>query len=173
MDIGELNWFCIVVYYGELPVYREFPCPWLFPPHGHIFWDCRLKLSKTFACVVVALMILSLLDRKVPKVHDSLLHALKQGVRVYSVHYSVHYTIYRVQCMVSSVQCTLYLVYCIVYPLQCTLYSVHCTKDTVQCTLYSVQCKVYMGSLDTWGQDGGEQRGHWEGAPQPFSRFWN
>ena len=94
--------------------------------------------------VLVALMILSLLKRKVPKVLDSLLNALKQGVRVYTIY---------------TVQCTL-------YPGQCTVFS-------VSSKLYIVPLTLYMGSLETWGQEGGEQRGHCRGGAQPFSRFWN
>ena len=66
---------------------------------------------------------------------------------MYSVHctvYIVQCTLYSVHCTVYIVQCTLYSVHCTVYIVQCTLYSVHCTVYIVQCTLYSVHCTVYI-----------------------------
>ena len=59
-------------------------------------------------------------------------------------------SLYSVHCTVYIVQCTLYSVHCTVYIVQCTLYSVHCTVYIVHCTLYIVHCTLYIAQCTPW-----------------------
>ena len=58
-------------------------------------------------------------------------------------NFSVHYTLYSLQCNLCTVHCSVYTVQCIVYTVHCTLYNVHCTLYTVHSTLYTVIYTLY------------------------------
>ena len=69
---------------------------------------------------------------------------------LYSVHssfyfFTLHYTIYTVQCALQTVQFTLYSLYCRynMNNIHCTLYTVQSTLSTVHCRVYSVHCTQY------------------------------
>ena len=66
--------------------------------------------------------------------HTTFIH-IRNTYYIYTV-FSVHGTLYIVQCTLYTVHCTLYIIHYI-------LYSVHCITFTLQYALYSVQCTVY------------------------------
>ena len=57
---ADQNWFSLVILIVGLPVYKEFPCPKIFPLHNFQKLDCLCILAHTFGIRLLLLMVYTL-----------------------------------------------------------------------------------------------------------------
>ena len=99
---ADWNWFSVVVSLKEIPVYTEFPCLKISPPHRHSFWDCCCLIAHTFGIGLLLIMLEAAYWTSIVLSHS--VQCILCTVHC-ALYCTVHFTLYTVHTILNTVQC--------------------------------------------------------------------